>query len=197
MNLQLKYEVRPDGTKSVTIPDESRAMVISFVQENARKPTDAIEAVVQEGHDQLMQALAGVSEAQAQHKPSANDWSILELMDHVVTTKQIVGVLCRSLGDGHRPPGAGAEWEEQSAQDGVTVARFATIAEARAAADTAHSDLLTLIRGLDTVDVETRFRHFLFGALNSREWAVFQRIHDADHTPQIASIKGVAGFPSA
>ncbi len=39
--------------------------------------------------------------------------------------------------------------------------------------------------------------YFLFGALNAREWAVFQRIHDVDHTPHIGQIKASSGFPAA
>jgi hypothetical protein len=197
MDLQLKYVIGPDGAKTVTIPDDSRAFVVSFVQDGAAKTPAAIEAIVQEGHDELLRALAGLSEAQARHKPAADSWSVLELMAHVVTVKQVTASLCRNLGEGHWPPGVGPEWQEPSAQDGVTVARFATLAEARAAAQTAHGDLLTLIRGLDAANVETRFKHFLFGALNSREWAVFQRIHDGDHTPQIASIKASSDFPTA
>lgn len=197
MDLRLKYVIGADGAKTLTIPDDRRALAVSFIRDGATKTTEAIEAIVQEGHDALLTALADLSEAQARHKPSANDWSVLELMDHVVTTKQVVGGLCRSLGEGHWPPGIGAEWEEASAQDGVTVTRFATLAEARAAAQAAHDNLITLIRGLDAANVEIRFKHFVFGALNSREWAVFQRIHDGDHTPQIASIKSSLEFPAA
>lgn len=195
-NLGLKYTIRPDGTKSVTISDEARAFVVSFVQDNAKKPTDAIATVVQEGHDALMAALAGVSDAHARHKPSPGDWCILELMDHIVTTQQIVVNLSRNLGEGHLPPGVGAEWEEESRQDGVTLTHFATIEQARTASDAAHADLLTLIAALDAVNLDTTFRHFLFGAFNAREWAVFQRIHDEDHTPQIAAIKASPGYPA-
>ena len=153
---------------------------------------------MQEGHDALIAALADVSETQAAHKPSADDWSVLELMAHVVTTKRIVAALAATLGDGELPPGYGPEFEEERAQDGVTVARFATLGEARAAADAAHADLLAFIRGIgDATNVDVRFKHFVFGALNSREWAVFQRIHDGDHTPQLLRMKAAPGYPAA
>lgn len=196
-SLGLTYTIRPDGTKSVTISDEARAFVVSFVQDIAKKPVDAIAAVVQEGHDALIAALAGVSGAQARHKPSPDDWCILELMDHIVTTQQIVVNLSRNLGEGHLPPGIGAEWEDESRQDGVTRVHFATIDDARAASDAAHADLLKLIADLDAVNLDTTFRHFLFGAFNAREWTVFQRIHDEDHTPQIAAIKASPRYPAA
>lgn len=198
MDLGLKYVTGPDGSRTLTIPDERKAFVISFVREGAAKAPEAIEAIVQEGQDELCRALDGLSEAQSRHKPSAGDWSVLELLQHVVTVKRVVAGLARSLSAGGWPPGIGEEWQEASAQDGVTLARFATLSEARAAAEAAHADLLAFVRGLDeAANTETRFKHFLFGAMNCREWAVFQRIHDGDHTPQIAQIKASAGFPAA
>jgi hypothetical protein len=198
MELGLKYTIGPDGAKTVTIPDDRRAAVIAFVREGAGGSVGKMASIVQEGHDALLAALAGVSEPQAAFKPGANDWSILELMAHVVTTKQIVATLCRNLAEGHLPPGFGPQFEEQAAQDGVTMARYGTLAESLVAAEAAHADLLATVRGLGgAADGDVRFKHFLFGALNCREWAVFQRIHDGDHTPQIGSIKAAAGYPSA
>jgi hypothetical protein len=198
VSIGLKYTTAADGTRSVAIPDELRAQVVSFVRAGGAKTPAEIEAIVQDGHDALVVALTGLSDTQAAHKPSADDWSILELMDHVVTTKQVVVGLCRNLGDGHWPPGIGPEFQEQNAQDGVTISRFATLADARIAADAAHGDLVGFIRGLNaSTNVEVRFSHFLFGALNAREWAVFQRIHDVDHTPHIGQIKASCGFPPA
>jgi hypothetical protein len=33
--------------------------------------------------------------------------------------------------------------------------------------------------------------------MNCRQWAVFQRVHDADHAPGIGKIKATPGFPVA
>jgi hypothetical protein len=198
MNLELKYVIGADGKRTLTIPDEIRARVASYLRTGGAGTAARAEAIVQEGQDALALALSGLSEQQAAYKPSADDWSVLELMAHVVSTKLIVAGLCRSLGEGHWPPGVGAEFEEEAAQDGVTVRTFATLAEARAAAQAAHDNLLAFIRErYETADTETRFKHFVFGSLNSREWAIFQRIHDGDHTPQIASIRATPGFPAA
>ena len=91
----------------------------------------------------------------------------------------------------------GEEFEEARAQDGVAFAHFGTLSEARTAADAAHAQLIEFIRSLGpSTNVETRFKHFLFGAFNAREWPVFQRIHDGDHTPHIAQIKASPGFPA-
>jgi hypothetical protein len=163
MNLELKYVIGPDGKRRLTIPDQIRARVVSFLRDGGAGTAAGAEAIVQEGQDALVSALSGLSEAQAAHKPSADDWSVLELMAHVVSTKLVVAGLCRNLSQGHWPPGIGPEFEEESAQDGVTVRRFATLAEATAAAQTAHDDLLGFIRErFETADTGTRFRHFVF-----------------------------------
>lgn len=201
MNLQLKYTVAEDGTKSVTIPDDRRAFVIDFVRQNAMKSPREMEAIVQEGHEKLLAALDGVSEAQAAHKPGPRDWSILELLAHVVTIKRVMGALATNLSAGNLPPGFGPQFEEASAQDGVAIGSFGTLDEARAALQTPHDELIAFIRALDNgangdVNLEKTFKHFLFGTFNCREWAIFQRVHDEDHTPQIAAIKAFAGYPA-
>ena len=47
--LQLTYVLGEDGRKHLTIPDDIKASVISFIRENAAKPSADIAAVVQEG----------------------------------------------------------------------------------------------------------------------------------------------------
>src|SRR5262245_37067614 len=91
IDLKLTYEIGEDGKRHLTIPDDIKAYVISFIRETSAKPSNEIAAVVQEGHDDLCIALADVSEDQARFKPGPEDWSILELMDHVVTVKRFMG----------------------------------------------------------------------------------------------------------
>ena len=197
IDLQLKYEFGEDGKRHLTIPDDVKAYVISFIRENAAKPPDQIAAVVQEGHDELHAALAGLSEAQAAWKPGPEDWSILELMDHVASVKRIMAIICRSLSQGTLPPGIDETAESESRQDGITIAKFSTLAEAREAVDAAHNDLMAFVATInDGMNTDKHFRHFVFGAMNCRQWAVFQRIHDADHAPGIGKIKATPGFPA-
>ena len=100
MNLGLTYTKDADGSKVMSMPDETREWVISFVRENARKSPAEIEAIIQVGHRELLAALEGVSEAQAAYKPGADDWSILELVAHVVSVKQVLAALAGSLRKG-------------------------------------------------------------------------------------------------
>ena len=195
----LTYVEGPDGKKHLTMPDEMKAGIIQFIRETAAKPAKEIAAVLQEGHDELCAALEGVSDAQARFKPGPEDWSILELMNHVVTVKRMMTTLGQTLAQGTLPPGLeDPVWREESRQDGVTLASFSNLAEARAEADKAHEALLAFVATFTPeTNTSVEFPHFFFGSMNCREWAVFQRIHDADHAPGIGKIKASAGFPTA
>jgi hypothetical protein len=199
MELTLSYAVGEDGKRHLTLPDDQRAAVIGFVRTTAKRSSAEIAAAVQQGHDEIHAALAGLSEEDAATKPSLDAWSVLEIMSHVVSVKRIMPALAQSLAGGSWPPGFGPEWEEETRQDGVTVASFTTLAEARAAADAAHAEMLKFIATLDEgeKDTEIRFKHFVFGAFNCREWPTFQRIHDADHGPAIIRTRAAIGAPVA
>jgi hypothetical protein len=176
--------------------DDMKAGIVSFVRETATKPADELAAVVQEGHDELHKALDGMTEEQARFKPGPDDWSVLELLDHVVTVKRAMAVLAASLSKGAWPPGFTEESQSEDFQDGVTFVHFNTLSEAREAVDAAHNELMAFIATIDDdMNTEKEFRHFFFGSFNCREWVAFQRIHDADHAPGIGKIKASPGFP--
>jgi hypothetical protein len=170
--------------------------VTGYIRHNAAKEPAALRALVQQGHDQISGLLAGLSEEQARWKPGAEDWSVLSVLQHVVTAKRGVARICTRLAAGEQIAGTGREGDEQ---DGVmSKQRFTSLAEAREALDAAHADLLVFIDGpLATANVETRFNHFVFGDLNCREWAAFQRVHDGDHSGQLEKIKAAPGYPAA
>jgi hypothetical protein len=193
MDLGIQYTRQPDGTKRASIPDRSREWALSFVREHAAKSPAEIAAVVQEGHDRIIRLLDGLTDEPAPARPAADEWSVLDAMAHVVSTKQIMVALIGSLSQGALPPGAGPEWEEESRQDGVTITTFTSVAEARDAANDAQRQLLDLIADIDAANTEMRFKHYIFGAFNAREWCVFQRVHDGDHTPQIERLVGALG----
>jgi hypothetical protein len=178
-----------------TVPDEMVQRIIGYIQHNAKKDGAAVRELVEQGHAQISGQLAGMSEAQGAFKPAPGEWSALELMAHVVTAKRGVARICARLARGEEVSRFGGEGEEQ---DGITGGGFASLAEARAAMDAAHAELLAFVDGgLPGADEAARYRHFLFGDLNCREWAVFQRVHDGDHANQVEKIKAAPGYPAA
>ena len=188
MDLEITYLPDDDGVAKANIPPRSKEWVLAFIAEHSVKAPAQIAAVVQEGHDEVLDAIAPLTDLQAKRKTSDNDWSILDAMAHVVTTKQVCAGLCSSLAGGSRPPGIGPEWEEEVTQDGITTVTFETLAAAREAAETAHQSLLESISKFDSANLEVTFKHYIFGQMNARQWAVFQRIHDGDHIAQIRAM---------
>lgn len=167
----------------------------SYIRHNAEKEPAALHDLVEKGHDQLFAQLGGLSAEQATFKPAPDEWSVLELMDHVVTAKGGVARICARLARGETIEGTGREGDEQ---DGITRDHFEALADARAAAQAAHDELLAFIDGLSPAsNVAARFNHFVFGDLNCREWAAFQRVHDGDHAGQIEKVRAAAGFPAS
>ncbi|MGB2694112.1 MAG: DinB family protein [Dehalococcoidia bacterium] len=180
-------------TEQIEMADRIR----SYIQHNATKSPQAMTELVQRGHDQLFALTDGLSEQQATFKPSADDWSVLETMRHVVAGKRGAARVCTRLAGGDAPSNVGGEGQV-STQDGIVGEEFTTLADARAAAQAAHDELVEFIGALSPgTNVEARYRHFVFGDLNCREWAAFQRVHDGDHANQIEKIQAVAGFPKA
>ena len=188
MDLEISYIPDDEGVLKANIPQRSKEWVLAFIAEHSVKEPAQIAAVVQEGHDEILDAVTPLTDAQAKQKPSDGGWSVLDAMAHVVTTKQICAVLCGSLAGGSRPPGIGPEWEEESVQDGITNVTFELLATAREVAETAHQQLMGAISKLDSANLDIRFKHYIFGPLNAREWAIFQRIHDGDHIAQIRTM---------
>lgn len=188
MDLQITYAPDDQGVLKANIPQRNKEWAQAFIAEHSVKEPAQIAAVVQEGHDEILAAIAPLTEAQAKQKASDDDWSVLDAMAHVVTTKQVCAGLCGSLAGGSRPPGIGPEWEEEAAQDGITNVSFETLAAAREAAETVHQQLLGTISEFDSANLDVSFKHYIFGPMNAPEWAVFQRIHDGDHIAQIRSM---------
>jgi hypothetical protein len=174
-------------------PPELVDRLTGYIQHNAQKTPADLHSLVQQGHDQLVALISAMTEAQASFKPAPDVWSVIELLGHVVTAKGGTARICQRLARGETPTNRGREGEEQ---DGVTRDRFASLADARPALEAAHQDLLAFIDGpMAAANTDARFNHFVFGDLNCREWAAFQRVHDGDHAQQIEQIMAAPGYP--
>ncbi len=179
------------------LQSDVRGRVGGYIKHNAKKSNEAVLDLIQHGHKQLMALIDGLSDEQATFKPSAEEWSVLDTMQHVVAAKKGVVRLCEALARGEKPGGLGGEGEDTQKQDGVTGRTYATLAEAVDAAVAAQEELAAFVNDVsDDSNTELTYDHFLFGALNCRQWAVFQRVHDGDHGGQIEKVKAADGFPA-
>ncbi len=181
------------------LQSDVRERVGGYIKHNAKKSNEAVLDLVQHGHRQLMDGIDGLSDEQATFKPSAEEWSVLDTMQHVVAAKKGVARMCEALARGEEPGGIGGEGQEEDTQkqDGVTGRTYDSLAEAAEAAVAAHDELVGFVNKVsDESDTELTHDHFLFGPLNCREWAVFQRVHDGDHGGQIEKVMAADGFPA-
>lgn len=180
---------------ATTQPAEVIERVGGYIRHNATKDAASIRALVQQGHEQLNGLLDGMTEEQATFKPGPDVWSVLELLQHVISAKRGVARTCSLLARGEPVAGLGREGDEQ---DGMMGSRtYRSLAEAREALKEAHRQLVAFMDGeMSGAQLEPRFNHFLFGDLNSPEWAVFQRVHDGDHGNQIGQITSAPGYPA-
>ena len=173
----------------VSVPDDDlKERVLSYIAHQSQKEPEAIAGAVEKGHDQLVGLLDGLSDEQATFKPSAEDWSVLEVLRRVVGSKRGVARRCSVLSRGE----ASASFEPAD-----EVGAFASLSEARAALDAGHRELVSAVRTLTPdANVDVTFDHPFFGPLNCRAWAVFQRVHEGDHAGQIEKVKAADGFPA-
>lgn len=141
----------------------------------------------------LLAAVADVSEAQADFRPAAamgaeRPWSIAMVTRHIATSTRNVLAIIEATAAGRIAPqdpiaGLGAE--------------YASFAEARKALIDVSLELAGVLGRLPAApDLDVTVAHFWFGPLNSRAWFLFQRLHDTDHTGQIAQIRAAEGFPA-
>ncbi len=179
------------------LQSDVRERVGGYIKHNASKSNEAVLDLIQHGHEQLMGLIEGLSDEQATFKPSAEEWSVLDTMQHVVAAKKGVAHMCEALARGEEPGGIGGEGEDTQQQDGVTGRTYDSLAEAVEAAVAAQDELVAFVSKVsDESNTELTYDHFLFGPLNCREWAVFQRVHDGDHGGQIEKVKAADGYPA-
>jgi len=164
------------------LPEDVRERVTSYIKYQATKPPDAIVALVRESQAKLLDVIADVDEATAARKPAPDEWSLRELIRHVVEAESGVARLVGRLAAGEAPDGrtgAGAVGSD----DGTTFADYVhRLRETNA-------ELIAAIEALPAApDLEATSPHPFFGPLNCKEWAAFQKVHDEDHVQHARKI---------
>ena len=142
----------------------------------------------------LLLSLAGFSEEQALVRPPDGEgesaWSAIEIAAHVAAYSANVSAIIEATASGKTvpkdPPGT---LRPDPTQTFAEVLRQVTEASVR---------LASLPERLPSApNLTTTVPHAFFGPLNCREWYVFLRIHDADHTRQLERLRELPDFPPA
>ena len=168
----------------MVLPDEARQTVISYLGHQGKKDVSAIVEVIERERRRLVGVLAGLSQEQAEFVPSAGQWSIRDVVEHVAAAERgVVEVIARLAGVA--APSAGPPAAGQS------------LTKLRSHLTAVRSELLNLVEPLpQDANLGAKDDHPFFGPLNWKEWLAFQRVHDGDHIEQIEAIRRSPSYPT-
>ena len=137
---------------------------------------------------QLLDSLDGVNDEQAAFKINEDEWSILEVLKHVLTSSGNVAQLVESLANRRSRQSDDIEPPRKPTDLSITEMRDLLLKDSVAWG--ALTDRLP-----EPPSFEIEARHTFFGRLHARAWYLFQRVHDLDHAQQIDNNKQDAGYP--
>jgi hypothetical protein len=155
------------------VSEDVIARVVSYMRYQAAKPADTVAALVADSQGRLLEVVSACDADVAARIPGEGEWSVHDLLRHVVSAERGVTRLLPMLARGEKP-----QREGRAGTLGDDAAYSALLDDLRAT----NAEMLAAIRALPgDADVATTATHPFFGELNCREWAVFQRVHDEDH----------------
>jgi hypothetical protein len=161
------------------VTDDVRARVLSYIQHQAGKSREAIIALVSGSQAQLLDVVTDVDEATASRAPAEGEWS----------SGGSPLIRPRTAYRSSSGPRGGAYRRGSAQPDEVEDATAAALIERLRASN---QRLLDAIAALPAEPNTTAVsKHPFFGDLNCLEWAVFQRVHDADHAQHAQKILAV------
>lgn len=163
--------------------------------------------------DNLQQHIEGLTTAQLQYKPSAEEWSISQCLEHIIATEKMLLAMAKEMLEKPANPERKAEIKitDQQVIDGITdrsyKAKASTelIGEGRytdpdiALADfrTQRMETLTFIENISMDDLRNRISDLPTGPSDGYHFMLFIAGHTARHTLQIEEVKAKEGFPTA
>lgn len=177
------------------------------------KPVEELWTHLQSVRARLLAQVEGLSQRQADWKPSDRDWSIGEIVDHLTIAEIATGKLTTKLMKEWAAGGAPAVFPHDLTEFAAVSVGAAGSAEAPAVVLPAHGkpigELLEAmmatrersrqsVEKLATCDPRRLvFKHFRLGDLDLAQWWMLQADHDGVHLAQIRAVKAAPGFPRA
>src|SRR3990170_7514046 len=146
--------------------------------QGAKLSAEQVRDRIQEASDEFLGVVQGAPEALVRKAPAAGEWSLAEVLDHVVfTLERITGVI-GGLVAGRKPPAP----LEIGATSGIATLPWAELLARLGKSQTALSALLTANRHEPHTDL--RVSEGYFGDINWKEYALILRLHYRDHASQ-------------
>lgn len=164
--------------------------------------------------DHFLKTIEGISPAQAKFTTSREQWSILELAEHIaISDEGLLGLIRRALARPaqpemmeqvqandyryHRPFRPHPKGVNKAPDSLSPHARFATLAEA--SAEFLKQRAATIAYASATQDPLRGHMspHPVFGAMDAYQWLMACSIHVESHTHHIQELKNHADYPAA
>lgn len=162
----------------MTEQDEQQKLQGYLRAQGAKLSAEQIRDRILEAADEFLGVVEAVGEPVARKSPEAGEWSLAEVLDHVVfTLERITGVI-DGLVSGRKPPAP----IETGATSGIAALPWPELLARLRRSQAALSALLTANRNEPHVDL--RVPEGYFGELNWKEYALILRLHYKDHAGQ-------------
>jgi len=177
------------------------------------RPIEALWTELESVRADILGEADGLSQAQADWKPSEKDWSVGEVVHHLILAEVATGKLTTKLTREAEAGGARAGFPADltalapfpaapagaaNAPEVVWPERGRPIAELLSTMRATRERSRQSIEKLASLDPRPlKFKHFRFGELDLAQWWQLQAQHDGIHLVQIREIKSAPGFPRA
>jgi DinB superfamily len=177
------------------------------------RPVEALWAELESVRAEVLAEADGLSQRQADWRPSDKDWSVGEVVHHLIIAEIATGKLTTKLTREAEAAGAPAGFPADLAAFTPLPAVPLGPAEAPPVVWPEHGkpigELLATMRAtrersrqsiekLAAIDPRPlTFKHFRLGELDLSQWWQLQAQHDGIHLAQIRDVKHSPGFPSA
>lgn len=178
---------------------------------NAKNLKEAF-AYMEERRENLLAAVKGVTQAQADFKPASDQWSIGEILDHLYLSGKMTLSRAKGLCEGtvQVPPLVGKDANDKFLDGVADVQKTGKAPAPKDIIPTAGKRVSEILTSLENMLSEakkdfakhegedlSRFKlpFATFCDLDCYQWIKFQGAHEARHMPQIARVKGSPGYP--
>jgi hypothetical protein len=161
--------------------------------------------------EKVMKETQGLSQAQADWRPSDMDWSVGEILHHLTLAEINTGKLTSKLIKEADAAGKLAPYPSDlkafvplppptpgpmEAPPVVRPEKGHPIAQLLADIKSTRERSRQSMERLASVDARALpWKHFALGELNLAQWWMLQARHDADHLQQLRAVKAASGFP--
>lgn len=175
-------------------------------------PVGSLWEELEAARAEVLHAVEGLSQRQVDWKPSERDWSVGEVLDHLIRAEVATGKLTTRLTREAQAGGAPAVFPHDleafaelppwppgpaEAPDIVRPKGGQRVEELLAGLRAARTRSRESIEKLAACDPRRlRFVHFRLGDLDLAQWWRLQAQHDRVHFGQIREVKASPGFPA-